>query len=56
MEKNEIPYELKKILFYCVCGQTLEKAVERGCEVSICGDIQNLTRQRPGQSALCDPA
>lgn len=47
-KKNGIPYELKKILIYGVSGETLEKVLERSCEVPICGNI-NLT----GTWAIC---
>lgn len=37
----------KKKTFYCEGDQTLEKATERGCEVSSLGDVQNLIAPYP---------
>lgn len=37
----------KKKTFYCEGDQTLEKATERGCEVSSLGDVQNLIAHYP---------
>ena len=37
-------------------GQTLEQTAQRGCRVSILGDIQNLTGHGPEQPAVTDPA
>lgn len=37
----------KKKTFYCEGEQTLEKATERGCEVSSLGDVQNLIAPYP---------
>lgn len=41
-EIQETPLKHKKTLFCCKVGQTSEQVAERGCEVSILGDTQNL--------------
>lgn len=43
------------ILYYEV-DQTLKQITQRGFEVSILGDTQNLTRHNPEQLALTYPA
>lgn len=42
--------------FYSEGDQTQEQAAQRGCGVSELGDIQNPTRNSPGQPARADPA
>lgn len=44
-----------KAHFCCEDGQTLEQIVKKGCEVSICGDIHNVTGHGPEQPAVADP-
>jgi len=44
--------EHKKKLFYSKGGQTLAQVGQRGCEVSILGDIQNSAGHGCGQRAL----
>ncbi|KAK4825754.1 hypothetical protein QYF61_002237, partial [Mycteria americana] len=44
-----------KRFFYCEGGTTLAQAAQRGCGVSISGDIQSPTGHGPGQPALADP-
>jgi len=45
----------RKHFFYCEGGQTPEHVAQRGCGVSVCIDIQNLTGHGPGQAALAGP-
>lgn len=42
--------------FYSEGGLTVEQAGQRGCRVSISGDIQSLTAPGTGHPALADPA
>lgn len=46
----------KKLFFYCKSCSALEKVAQRGCWVSILGDIQNLTGHDPEQPELIDCA
>lgn len=39
---------------HCNDDQTLEQVAQKGCGVSICGDIKNLTGHVPGITALDD--
>ncbi|KAK4811097.1 hypothetical protein QYF61_016383 [Mycteria americana] len=45
----------KTPLFYCEGGQTLEQVAQRGCGVSVLGDIKNPTGCGPEEPALVDP-
>lgn len=47
---------IRKKIFYCDSGQTLEQIAQRGCEASIRGGIQIPTRHGPKKPALEDPA
>lgn len=46
----------KRSFFHCQSCSTLEKVAQRGCRVSILGDIRNLTGHDPEQPALIDCA
>lgn len=43
-------------MFYSEDGQALAQVAQRGCGVSIPGDVQNLPRHGPEQPVLADPA
>jgi len=53
-EMHEIPSEHKKVLRYCEEIQTLEQVAQRGCGVSILGDIKNLNGLGPVQHSVAD--
>lgn len=42
--------------FYFQDNQALTQVAQRGCEVSLFGDIQKLSRHSSGQLALGGPA
>jgi len=46
-ETQEIQFKHKKKLFYQKGGQTLGQVAQRGCDITILGDIQNATGQGP---------
>lgn len=48
-EIQEIQFKHKKKLFYHEGGQTLAQVAQRGCGITILGDIQNSTGQGPEQ-------
>ena len=52
-ETQQVPAEYKQNIFYCEGDQTLE---ERGCEISVVGDLQKSYGCGPGQVALGVPA
>lgn len=53
---NKLKYRkcLLKNSFYCKGGGTWEQIAQRGCEVSVLGDGQNLTVHSAGQPAPAD--
>lgn len=46
----------KETLFHCESERALAKDEQRGCGVSILGDIQKQSGHSPGQPTLGDPA
>lgn len=55
LKAHEIKFELKKIQFYCNGGETLEKVVQRSCEVCISGHFSSPSGQDSKQPALSEP-
>ena len=55
IETQEAPPEHQETFFYCEGGQALEQVAQRGCGVSILGEVQKLTGRSPGQMALGAP-
>ena len=49
---QEIPPEHEEELLYCVTDPTLEQVAQRGCGVSLTGDIQELSGCNPVPCAL----
>lgn len=43
-------------IFYCEDDQALPQIVQRGCGISILGDVQNPSGHRSGQAAQGDSA
>ncbi|XP_067150701.1 LOW QUALITY PROTEIN: muscular LMNA-interacting protein [Apteryx mantelli] len=55
-ETQEISPEHKKTLLHCEGDRTLEQVAQRGCRISILGDIKDPAERDPVQCALGDPA
>lgn len=55
-EIQEIQFKHKITLIYYQGGQTREQVAQRGCGVTIPGNIENPTQHSPGQTAPADPA
>jgi len=53
---QEVPSEHQETLFQWEGGQTLTQVAQRGCEVSILGDIQKPPGHGPGKPASGSPA
>lgn len=47
---------MQEELVYCAGDHALEQIAQRGCEVSLSGNIQELSGQNPVQCALGNPA
>ncbi|KAK4832687.1 hypothetical protein QYF61_025148 [Mycteria americana] len=56
LKNRKFHLNMRKYFFTVRVVQTLAQVAQRGCGVSIPGDIQNLTEHGPGQAALADPA
>ena len=46
----------KRFFFYCEGSQRVAQVAQRGCGVSVCGDIQNPTGHSPERPAVGDSA
>ena len=55
-EAEEVPSEDEEELLHSESDATLEQAAQRGCGVSLSGDIQDPPRCGPVQPAVGDPA
>lgn len=55
-EAQDVPSEWQETHFYCQDDQALTQVAQRGCEVSLFGDVQKLSRHSPGQLVLGGPA
>jgi len=55
-EAEEVPAEHEEELLHSEDDGALEQAAQRGCGVSLSGDIQDPPGQGPVQPAIGDPA
>ena len=54
LRRRKFHLNARRHFFTCEGGQTLKQVAKRGCEVPVCGDIQNLIGHGPGQPAVAD--
>jgi len=52
----KVNLNIRKCFFHHEEGQILAQVAQRGCGVSILGDVQNLAGLGPGQPAVGAPA